>query len=291
MLKLKLLILWLPDMKSRLIRKDSDSEKDRRQEEKGTTEDKMVGWHHWLNEHEFEQAPGVGEGQRSLTPGGWPQSMGLQRVGHDWLTEQQQQIITSLLQSPLRFCRPYYVYQTIHLTLYKSECAKCYSKLAFPSEIFLLSGLNSTLQQGPIKSPLLCCLHLLPGHLPQASQCLHSGDGGLLYPKSPTSKLLIALWENKIHACKESQECRELTKTLGYERVMTWSVILRQFPAAILDFPGLVSLCHLHVGLCSHLPIFPSTWSYHLMLSFPPRYYLIVCVYPVIWKINFPSRG
>ena len=46
MLKLKLLILWLPDMKSRLIRKDSDSEKDRRQEEKGTTEDKMVGWHH-----------------------------------------------------------------------------------------------------------------------------------------------------------------------------------------------------------------------------------------------------
>ena len=46
MLKLKLLILWLPDTKSRLIRKDSDSEKDRRQEEKGTTEDKMVGWHH-----------------------------------------------------------------------------------------------------------------------------------------------------------------------------------------------------------------------------------------------------
>ena len=46
MLKLNLLILWLPDMKSRLIRKDSDSGKDGRQEEKGMTEDEMVGWHH-----------------------------------------------------------------------------------------------------------------------------------------------------------------------------------------------------------------------------------------------------
>ena len=40
--------------------------KDWRQEEKGTTEDQMVGWHHWLDGHEFEQAPGVGDGQRSL---------------------------------------------------------------------------------------------------------------------------------------------------------------------------------------------------------------------------------
>ena len=37
-----------------------------RQEEKGTTEDEMVGWHHWLNWHEFEQVPGVGDGQGSL---------------------------------------------------------------------------------------------------------------------------------------------------------------------------------------------------------------------------------
>ena len=41
-------------------------EKDWRQEEKGTTEDKMVGWHHWLDGHEFEQAPGDGEGPGSL---------------------------------------------------------------------------------------------------------------------------------------------------------------------------------------------------------------------------------
>ena len=59
-------ILWPPDMKSWLIWKAPDARKDWRQEEKGTTEDEMVGWHHWLNGHEFEQAPGVGEGQGSL---------------------------------------------------------------------------------------------------------------------------------------------------------------------------------------------------------------------------------
>ena len=52
--------------KSRLIRKDPDAGKDRRQEKKGTTEDEMVGWHHQLNRHEFEQASGDGEGQGSL---------------------------------------------------------------------------------------------------------------------------------------------------------------------------------------------------------------------------------
>ena len=53
-------------MKSQLIEKDPDTMKDRRQEEKGTTEDEMVGWHHRLNGHEFEQTPGNSEGQGSL---------------------------------------------------------------------------------------------------------------------------------------------------------------------------------------------------------------------------------
>ena len=44
------------------------------------TEDEMVGWHHQIDGHEFEQAPGVGDGQRSLA---WLQSMGLQRICHD----------------------------------------------------------------------------------------------------------------------------------------------------------------------------------------------------------------
>ena len=59
-------ILWLPNAKNQLIRKDPDNVKDWRQEEKGMTEDEMVGGNHWLNGHEFEQALGDGEGQGSL---------------------------------------------------------------------------------------------------------------------------------------------------------------------------------------------------------------------------------
>ena len=58
-------ILWPPDEKSWLIRKDPGAGRDWRQE-KGTTEDEMVGWHHWLNRHAFDQAPGDGEGRGSL---------------------------------------------------------------------------------------------------------------------------------------------------------------------------------------------------------------------------------
>ena len=59
-------ILWPPDVKNWLTGKDPDAEKDWRREEKGSTEDDIVGWHHRLNRHEFEQAPGVGDGQGSL---------------------------------------------------------------------------------------------------------------------------------------------------------------------------------------------------------------------------------
>ena len=58
-------ILCPPDVKSWLNIKDPDARKDWRQEE--MTENKMVGWHHWLNRHESEKAPGVGDGQGSLT--------------------------------------------------------------------------------------------------------------------------------------------------------------------------------------------------------------------------------
>ena len=59
-------ILWPPDVKNRLIAKDPDAGKDWRWEKKGMTEDEMVGWHHQCDGHEFEQAPGVGDGQGSL---------------------------------------------------------------------------------------------------------------------------------------------------------------------------------------------------------------------------------
>ena len=85
-------ILWLHDVKRQLIGKDPDAGKDWRQEEKGMTEDEMVGWHHWLNGHEIEQAPGDGEEQGILeycTPcspwGGW--------VGYDWATTEQQKVV------------------------------------------------------------------------------------------------------------------------------------------------------------------------------------------------------
>ena len=59
-------ILWPPDVKNWLIGKDPDAGRDCGQEEKGTTEDEMAGWHHWLNGRESEWTPGVGDGQGGL---------------------------------------------------------------------------------------------------------------------------------------------------------------------------------------------------------------------------------
>ena len=81
-------IIWLPDAKSRLTGKDPDAGKDWRQEEKGITEDEMVGWHHWLDGHEFEQALGVHDGQGGLAA---LQSMGLHT--RKWLTNWTELII------------------------------------------------------------------------------------------------------------------------------------------------------------------------------------------------------
>ena len=76
-------VLWPPHGKSWLIRKDSDAGRDWGQEEKGTTEDEMAGWHHWLDGRESGWTLGVGDGQ------GGPvccDSWGC-RVGHDWATD------------------------------------------------------------------------------------------------------------------------------------------------------------------------------------------------------------
>ena len=66
-------ILWPPDAKSWLVWKDPDAGKDWKWEEKGKTEDEMVGWYHWLNGHEFGWTPGVGDGQGGLV---WCDSWG-----------------------------------------------------------------------------------------------------------------------------------------------------------------------------------------------------------------------
>ena len=76
-------ILLPPHAKSWLIGKDSDAGRDWGQEVKGTTEDEMAGWHHWLDGHEFEWTPGVGDGQGGLACcSSWGR-----RVRHDWVTE------------------------------------------------------------------------------------------------------------------------------------------------------------------------------------------------------------
>ena len=69
--KAEALILWPRYAKNWLTGKDPDAGKDWRQEEKGMTEDEMVGWHHWLDGHEFEQAAGVGDEQGSLECSPW----------------------------------------------------------------------------------------------------------------------------------------------------------------------------------------------------------------------------
>ena len=77
--------LWPPDAKNWLTEKDPDAGKDWRKEEKGMTEDEMVGWHHQLNGHEFEQALGVGDRQGSLvccSPWGCKEL-----IGHNWVSE------------------------------------------------------------------------------------------------------------------------------------------------------------------------------------------------------------
>ena len=79
-------ILWPPDAKSWLIGRDPDAEKDCEQEEKGMTEDEMVGWHHWLDGHEFKQTPEDNEEQGSLA---CCSPWGHKTVRYSWATEQQ----------------------------------------------------------------------------------------------------------------------------------------------------------------------------------------------------------
>ena len=95
-------ILWPPDVKGWLIVKKKTktvSGKDWRQEEKGTTEDKMVGWHHWLNGHGFGWTPGVGDGQEGLACC----SPWCCRVGHNWESEQNWTELNGLMVFPTFF--------------------------------------------------------------------------------------------------------------------------------------------------------------------------------------------
>ena len=90
-------VIWPPDTKSWLIWKDPNAGKGWWQEEKATTEDKMVGWHHRLNGREFEQTPGVGDGQGGLvccSPWGQKESDTTESL--NWTTENKQKTNKSI---------------------------------------------------------------------------------------------------------------------------------------------------------------------------------------------------
>ena len=93
-------VLWPPHAKSWLIGKDSDAGRDWGQEEKGTTEDEMAEWHHWLNGRESGWTPGVGDGGRP----GVLRFMGSQRVGYDWATELNWTEVASVMSDSLWCC-------------------------------------------------------------------------------------------------------------------------------------------------------------------------------------------
>ena len=132
-------ILWPPDGKNWLIWKDPDTGKDWRQEEKGKTEDGVVGWHHRLNGHEFEQAPGVGDGQGSLaccSPWGCKES-----DTTEWLnwTEEPGDWVPSLVSlNNLISC-----YVTFFSDLSEGSVGRCYRSFDFLSNSkTLYSGFN-----------------------------------------------------------------------------------------------------------------------------------------------------
>ena len=107
------LILRPLDAKNWLIRKDPDAGKDWRQDEKGTTEDRMVGWHHRLSGHEFEQTLGDREGQGSLVR--WSPWVAKSRTRlRDWTTESKLLYLTgyTLLAIPSKYWGTIFYYQT-----------------------------------------------------------------------------------------------------------------------------------------------------------------------------------
>ena len=98
-------ILWLPHAKSWLIGKVSDAGRDWGQEEKGTTENEMAGWHHWLNGHEFGWTPGVGDGQGGLAScdswGRKESDTNEQLNWTDWTVQLFQHLLLKTVFSPL----------------------------------------------------------------------------------------------------------------------------------------------------------------------------------------------
>ena len=119
-------ILWPTGVKNRIIRKDLVAGKDWRQEEKRTTENEMVGWHHWLDGHEFEQALGFGEGQGGMacySPWGCKELKMTERL--NWIGHTPWQIlfvIGMFIQQDWGSLRPQHLSPVMSLPMNRSQC-------------------------------------------------------------------------------------------------------------------------------------------------------------------------
>ena len=111
-------MLWPPDANSWLIGKDPDAGKDWGQEEKGMTEDEMVGWHHWLDGHGFEWTPGLGDGQRGLACcGSWGRKESDTTEWLNW-TELNWCLKVCLGNEPSSFCHVWDCILVLHFRLF-----------------------------------------------------------------------------------------------------------------------------------------------------------------------------
>ena len=150
-------ILWPPAAKNRLIGKDPDAEKDWRQEEKGTTEDEMAGWHHWLNGHEFEWTPGVDDGQGGLAGcGPWDRK---ESDMTEWLNWTELSYFGALIKPILGFASVSLNTKRIHrawrgVDIEKDSFTKTHSKMTSSTQK------AGTTPWGPRSSPILQLLRL-----------------------------------------------------------------------------------------------------------------------------------
>ena len=120
-------ILWPPDVRNWLTGKDPHAGKDWGQEEKAATEEEIVGRHHWLSEHEFEQTPGDSEGQRSLvccSPWGCT-------VQQDLVSEQENFYASITLSWLLLLCSKFWNWEVWIFQLF-SSFSRLFDYLGFP---------------------------------------------------------------------------------------------------------------------------------------------------------------
>ena len=120
-------ILWPPDGKNWLIGKDPDAGQDWRPEEKWMAEDEMVAWHHRLHGHEFEQAPGVGDGQGSLvccSPWGHKESDTSEQL--NWTEEKKRTVISKLKSKLYKILSP--LLSSSYDSHFSTRCLKLFCK-------------------------------------------------------------------------------------------------------------------------------------------------------------------